>query len=365
MADRVIRTPDVLLAAALLVVTLFAVYVLPAHWIEGRAVDALGIALIVASTLPVLVRRRYPVAALLSCVGAQIAYHALDYAHEALLPVAVVLIYTVSVSTSRISTLALVGVTSLALLAAVAQDGPPGAEVISPLGWFVVAAVTGQAVRMHRAFLAAVTERHVAEERLRIARDLHDVLAHNIVVINSHAGVAAHLLDERADDPALAPIARSLHTVADASSGVLAELRRTLDVLRGNEVDARQPTPDLAGLADLATVTKSAGVAVEVETRGEARPLGSAVEVTLYRIAQEALTNVVKHAQARHAHVLLEYGTSDVRLTVTDDGRGADGAAPAGYGLVGMAERAHSVGGELAHGNEPAGGFRVTARVPA
>jgi len=359
---------DVLLTAALLVVTLFAVLVLPPHWIQGNRVDAFGVVLIVLSTLPVLVRRRFPVAALAACVPVEIVYHGLDYAHEASLPVAVVLIYTVSASTSRLLALVAVGITSLAVLLTVGltQDRPPGTEVISPLGWFLVALVTGQAVRIHRAYLAESTERRVVEERLRIARDLHDVLAHNIVVINSHAAVAAHLLDERADDPTLAPIAASLHTVADASSGVLSELRTTLDVLRGNEVDDRQPTPGLDRLGDLASVTGAAGVPVDIETRGARRPLGSSVEVTLYRIAQEALTNVVKHAGARSARVLVDYADAEVRLEVSDDGRGVvAGDERGGYGIVGMTERAHAVGGRLDVGNAPEGGFRVVATVPA
>ena len=207
----------------------------------------------------------------------------------------------------------------------------------------------------------------VAEERLRIARDLHDVLAHNIVVINSHAAVAAHLLDGRADDPSLAPIAKSLHTVADASSGVLSELRTTLDVLRSNDVDAeRKPAPGLGQLTELASTTSAAGVPVSVDVVGSPRPVGSAVEVTLFRIAQEALTNVVKHAGARSARVLLSYGDDEVRLEVVDDGRGVTGTQERdGYGIVGMVERAHALGGRLEVGNGSEGGFRVVARVPA
>jgi signal transduction histidine kinase len=364
-----IRATDVLLAGGLLAVTLVAVLVLPPHWVDGRPVDTVGVTLIVLATLPVLVRRQFPALALAACVPVEIVYHAMDYAHEASLPVAVVLIYTMSASTSRLWALVMVALTSLAVLLTVGltQDGPPGVEVISPLGWFVVALVTGQAVRLHRAYLAESTERRVVEERLRIARDLHDVLAHHVVVINSHAAVAAHLLDERADDPSLAPIAASLHTVADASSGVLSELRTTLDVLRGNNVDAdRQPTPRLDRLAELASVTGAAGVAVSVEVRGERRTLGSGVEVNLYRIAQEALTNVVKHAQARSARVVLSYEDDSVSLEVVDDGRGvASIGEDNGYGIVGMIERAHSLGGRLDTGNRPEGGFRVVATVPA
>lgn len=363
-----IRASDVALAGAVLVLSLLAVLTLPQSWLEGRPVDALGIGLIVLATLPVLVRRQFPVLALAFCVPVEVVYHALDYSHEVSLLVAVVLIYTVSVRTSRVSALVAVAGTSLAVLLTVGltQDGPPGTEVISPLGWFLVALVTGQAVRLHRAYIAETMERRVVEERLRISRDLHDVLAHHVVVINSHAGVAAHLLDER-DDPSLAPIVSSLHTVADAASGVLSELRTTLDVLRGNEVDAdRQPAPRLDQLDELASVTEAAGVSVSVEVVGERRSLGSGVEVTLYRIAQEALTNVVKHARARSARVVLAYTADDVSLEVIDDGHGAVAADDTGgYGIVGMIERAHALGGRLDVGNGKEGGFRVVATVPA
>jgi signal transduction histidine kinase len=368
-----IRWTDVALTCALLAVSLLAVLVLPEGWIDGRPVDGLGVTLTVLSTLPVLVRRQFPVLALTAFVPLEVLYHAMDYAHEASLPVAVVLIYTVSVHTSRLFALVMVGLAALAVLLTVGltQDGPPGVEVISPLGWFVVALVSGQAVRLHRAYLVESTERRVVEERLRIARDLHDVLAHNIVVINSHAAVAAHLLDERADDPSLAPVAASLHTVADASSGVLSELRTTLDVLRGNDVDTeRQPAPKLDRLAELASTTGATGVSVSVEVVGSPRPVGSGVEVTLYRIAQEALTNVVKHADARVARVVLSYGDDEIRLEVVDDGHGIPNSMPepqqhSGYGIVGMIERAHALGGRLDVGNGPGGGFRVVATVPA
>ena len=254
---------DLLLTAALLILPVAA---LPRDWLDGEELDALGYTLFVLATLPLLIRRRYPIQALLFCVTVQMGYHALNYTHEVMLPVAAILIYTVSLTTSRVSTLAMIGVCVVGVLVTVSfpQDESIGAEVISPLGWFAVAAVGGQAVRLHRGLLAATSERRVAEERLRIARDLHDVLAHHIVVINSHAGVAAHLLDE-GGDPALAPISQSLHTVADASSGALAELRTTLDVLRGNEVDAeRHPTPDLDGLARLVAVATAVGVQVEL-----------------------------------------------------------------------------------------------------
>ena len=348
-----------LLAVSVAVMAVLGATALPTDWLDGHRADWFGLLLLVLSCLPVLVRRRWPVAALLAVVPPQIVYHALDYAHEVALLIAVPLIYTVAVTASRVVMLSALGVTSLSLVATVglSQDGPPGTEVLWPLGWFVAAAVAGQAVRIHRAFLAETAERRVAEERLRIARDLHDVLAHHIVVINSHAAVAAHLLDSRED---LSSVAESLHTIADASSGVLSELRTTLDVLRGNEVDDRQPAPELSRLGELAAAM---GVPVTVTVDGE-RSLPPAVEVTLYRIAQEALTNVVKHADARHAKVVVTCAAAEVRLEVTDDGHGAVVGGRGGYGIVGMTERAQALGGRLTAGNGPDGGFRVVATVP-
>src|SRR4051812_18611682 len=146
---------ELLLTAGLLVLPVAAVLALPREWLDDKQLDALGFSLLVLATLPVLVRRRYPIQALLFCVAVQMVYHALNYTHDIMLPVAVVLIYTVSLTTSRASTLALVGLGVAAVLvsASVPQDGSIGAEMISPLGWFAVAAVGGQAMRLHRALL--------------------------------------------------------------------------------------------------------------------------------------------------------------------------------------------------------------------
>ncbi|AXB47796.1 sensor histidine kinase [Amycolatopsis albispora] len=368
---RRVGLADAALTAALAAVTVLAAWLLPTHWFEGHELDGAGALLLVAQTLPVLVRRWLPLPALLvSCVAA-VPYHAVDYPHEVALPPVMVLLYTVVVSGTRKRTIAtlLPIFLAIALTIGLTQDGPPGVEVAAPLGWLTVATVFGEAVRQHRQYVDSITERaarRVAEERLRIARDLHDVLAHNIVVINAHAGVAAHLLDEERDHPALARIAEPLRTVAEASSKALAELRTTLDVLRGNETDSdRRPTPGLDRLPELVDATRSAGVAVTFSEHGEPRELGPAVEITLYRITQEALTNVVKHATASRATVRLDYLGGRVRLEITDDGRGSTGRRGGGYGIIGMTERAAVLGGRLTAGPGARGGFTVTAELPA
>jgi signal transduction histidine kinase len=353
---------DVLLTGATFAVAVLAAFLMPHGWLDGKKIDGFAVLLLALMTLPVLFRRAWPLAALVGCVVLQVIYHAMDYAHDITLPSAVVLLYAVARSVARPRILVVVAGLGfiVVLVVGLTDDGPPGTEVILPLGWFLAAAVAGQAVRFHHAYFTEVSERRVAEERLRIARDLHDVLAHNIVVINTHAGVAAHLLGE--PDPELAPIAESLRTVAQASSTALAELRTTLDVLRSNDSD-RQPVPGLGQLDDLAESTRAAGVEVSVEVRGVPRALGPTVEVTLYRIAQEALTNVVKHAKAEHAMVCIVYDEHEVRLEVTDDGWGAAGSG-GGYGIVGMTERAGALGGRLVAGSLADGGYRVAATLP-
>ncbi|QFU92821.1 sensor histidine kinase [Amycolatopsis sp. YIM 10] len=370
-SGRRVGPADAALTAALIAVTVLTAWLLPANWFEGRPLDVLGALALVAQALPVLVRRRWPLPALLVGCAAAVPYHAVDYPHEIALPPVMVLLYAAVVTGTRKRTIAtLVPIfLVIALTIGLTQDGPPGVEIAAPLGWLIVATVFGEAVRQHRQYVDGLQERAargVAEERLRIARDLHDVLAHNIVVINAHAGVAAHLLDEDRDNPALARIAAPLRTVAEASSKALAELRTTLDVLRGNETDSdRQPTPGLDRLPELADATRSAGVAVAVEEHGERRELGQAVEITLYRITQEALTNVVKHAEAARATVRLDYRDERVRLEITDDGRGGNGRRGSGYGIIGMTERAAVLGGRLTAGPGTHGGFTVTADLPA
>jgi signal transduction histidine kinase len=182
------------------------------------------------------------------------------------------------------------------------------------------------------------------------------VLAHNISLINVQASVALHLIDEQPDQ-----VRPALTTIKETSRDALHELRTALDLLRRGDEAPLAPTPRLADLDRLLAGVRSSGLDVRLEHDGTPPALSAAVELAAYRIVQEALTNVTRHAQARHVTVRIGYADG-VRVEVTDDGVG--GTAPAGNGITGMRERAEALGGSVETGPRPGGGFRVAARLP-
>jgi signal transduction histidine kinase len=249
--------------------------------------------------------------------------------------------------------------------------GPPNvSRFLGVLAWTLVVVIAGEVTRYHRAYMnearrrVAEAERtreeealrRATEERLRIARELHDVLAHKISLINVQAGAALHRRDPEQAYAALGAI-------KDASKETLRELRTTLGVLR--QVDEAQPlapAPSLDHLDDLVAHTENAGLTVDLTISGDRVPLPSPVDLTAYRIVQEALTNAVRHAGPATATVLVRYDAYRVTVEVADDGRGS-GAAD-GNGIRGMRERATAVGGSLTTANRPGGGFLVHASLP-
>ncbi|MGW6474862.1 sensor histidine kinase [Streptomyces nigra] len=251
--------------------------------------------------------------------------------------------------------------------------GRMGVVGASPL----VAGVVAQAVRHRRAYLAAVEERaaraeesreaearrRVAEERVRIARELHDLVAHQITLANAQAQVAAQFFDIRPDQSRT-----SLRDVVATTGQALDELRATVGLLRqtGDTAEPAEPAPGLARLPELLDTFRRAGLEVAVREEGTVRPLPPGVDLTAYRIVQEALTNVTKHARTGRARIALTWHRDRVTVTVADDGPGGGVAPerPPGYGLIGMRERATAVGGDLSAGRRPEGGFLVTARLP-
>jgi signal transduction histidine kinase len=207
--------------------------------------------------------------------------------------------------------------------------------------------------------------RRVAEERLRIARELHDVIASTFATISVHAGVAAHVLGERPDQAT-----EALRVIKDASSEALGEFRAIFGLLRDGDDCGDEPVSRLDRVDALADKTTQAGVQTRAIIVGTRRTLPTAVDQAAYRIVQESLTNVLRHAGSASARVWLEYDRDGLSVEVEDDGtRQADGAgnAPAarGYGVVGMRERAAGVGGVLEAGPRPEGGFSVRAFLPA
>ncbi|MFB4194156.1 sensor histidine kinase [Streptomyces carpaticus] len=208
------------------------------------------------------------------------------------------------------------------------------------------------------ALRARAAEAAVTAERLRIARELHDMVAHSVGIIAIQAGMGARVIDSR---PAEAR--KALGAIEATSRETLSGLRRMLGTLRRSA--PLDPAPGLADLGRLAAGAGEAGVRVEVRWRGERRPLPADIDLSAFRIVQEAVTNVVRHARTGHCRVTLEFTDAALSVEVTDDGRGADGTARGtGYGLAGMRERAALLGGALTAGPRPEGGYRVRATLP-
>jgi signal transduction histidine kinase len=239
--------------------------------------------------------------------------------------------------------------------------------VLRNVAFCLLALAIGAVVRAQKEAMAravavreADTRRHLGEERLRIAREVHDVVAHAMVAINVQSGVAAHLIDA---DPEQARSA--LREIKATSGEALRDLRATLGVLRGDEDAAPLgPSSGLGDLDELAGALRAAGVDVRLEVE-ELGPVPAAVHAAGYRIVQESLTNVLRHARASRAVVLVAREGGDVRVEVTDDGVGGVGADDgSGNGLRGMAERAAALDGALESGPAPGGGWAVRARLP-
>ncbi|MDT0347194.1 sensor histidine kinase [Streptomyces litchfieldiae] len=247
------------------------------------------------------------------------------------------------------------------------DDGPTEwASDAAMAAWAVAVLAVAELVRIRRESLAReraaqeeAERRRADEERLRIARELHDVLAHSISVINVQAGVGLALLDTDPDQARTA-----LTTIKAASKEALGEVRQVLDTLRAPGAAPRAPAPGLDRLPELADQAGRAGLAVTTHTQGTPAPLPPGADLAAFRIVQEALTNIVRHSGSRTARVLLRYSPDLLELRVDDDGPATGEGSGGGNGLVGMRERAAAFGGTVEAGPRPGGGFRVTARLP-
>jgi len=257
----------------------------------------------------------------------------------------------------------------------VAPTGRPGQEIVERtsllLGWFVAANVAGLVASQHRAYLEQVEQRAVeaertreemalrraGEERLRIARDLHDSLTHSISVVKVQAGIAVHLARKQGEEPSAALLA-----IQEASGAAMRELRATLSVLRSPSEEDRV---GLARVGELAERTRAAGVPVQVTVSGRPPDLPAEVDQAGYRVVQEALTNIARHAGPATAEVHVEYAPAQLTVSVTDDGRAsADQPVTPGVGLHGMRERVTGLGGTLHAARRDEGGFAVRATFP-
>ncbi|MFJ3779062.1 sensor histidine kinase [Streptomyces sp. NPDC090075] len=258
---------------------------------------------------------------------------------------------------------------SIVLLVATGTlDGAPSEPLLfrtlGPTAWLLLPTALGTASRIYRAFLEEEARRRVGDERMRIARDLHDVVAHHLVLAKLQAGAVARLVGPR---PAKAE--QLAIELTGTTTMALSELKATVGLLRraGAPGESAARTPGLAQLHELAATFRSAGLTVAVSEEGVAQPLAAGADLSAYRIVQEALTNVTKHATTTSAAVRLVYLDDRLCISVTNDGsaRNAGPSAPSGgYGLIGMRERARAVGGLLRVGSREQGGFEVVAELP-
>ena len=380
------RTDRRLVADAAIAVAVTAAQLGLAHatlaWNHHHAHPSVGWGadlLLAAGGMVLVVRRRLPVAVLAVALGAALWAGAISHTGMIwLVPIAA--FFNAVIARKRVAAIASLVIGYTVSFWGVWTSGPGHASPAVALGvaaWLIVLLALAEVVRIRSQRAAAIARsredqlrRRASEERMRIARDLHDVLAHNISVINVQAGTALHLMDrqpERARE--------ALTAIHEVSKQALTELRSVLGVLRTADDDApRTPSPGLSQLGDLIHSARSAGLDTGLTVTGDWRELPAEADLGAYRIIQEALTNVARHSSSRAARVQVCYQAGGVRVQVDDDGpaivdgkgSGTNGTPQAaGNGITGMSERAHALAGTLHAGPRSDGGFRVLAFLPA
>jgi signal transduction histidine kinase len=368
------------LAAGIAVLQVVGTSFAQRHQSGFKSLDVFGYLLLVAAPAAVLLRRRWPIAALAAVFAITLSYALLNYPDGPIWLPLVITFGTVLVRGHRVAgyLFLVAGYASFTWLPDAVNDRPAPSiwPIVGLAAWLLLLAAVSELVRNRRAFRLASRERaleaqrsrdeqaqrQASEERLRIARELHDVLAHSISMINVQAGVALELIDQRPEQARTA-----LAAIKRASKDALVEVQAVLGSLRqAGEHVPRTPAAGLADLDGLVQRAEAAGLTVRVEVTGEPVALPAGVELAGFRIVQEALTNVVRHARASTATVLVHYGTDGLGIEVDDDGRGRPGSTTAngGNGIPGMRERADALGGQLSAAPKTGGGFRVQATLP-
>jgi signal transduction histidine kinase len=346
---------------------------------DARTLDALGYALLIAGPAVAILRRHFPVPVLIAVASITLGYLSLGYPYGPIFLSLIGAVFSAVLSGHRRAAWATVGLGFVGYAALTytidAGHGSPPLRLAGVFAWLLVVIVVAELVRSQRERFAEAMRmraeegrRRASEERLGFARELHDVLAHNISLINVQAGVALHLIDTQPEQARAA-----LAAIKDASKETLRELRATLGVLRQvDEGVPRAPAPSLARLDELIARLGVAGLTVRTRIEGAPVPLPARVDLAAYRIVQEALTNVYRHAGPVTATVEIGYAEDELVIQVDNDagatgaviGNAAAGLPSTGTGIAGMRERAETLGGELSAGPRPGGGFRVRARLP-
>jgi signal transduction histidine kinase len=352
----------------------------PAHQNPWLSLLVLGV------TLVFLARRRFPMTVCLFLTAATVTLATSGAPYDSYGPFAMMFaLYTVATTRSgRITTLASAGVLAVALTILTSLHYPPSVTALSGVAIGVAPSLTGYAVRQQRQYrtaMAAVRARKIeaevtsrmAEERLRIARELHDVVAHALSLITVQAGVAVFRQHE-ADQ-----MRATLTAIEETGRSAMIDMRQLLGVLRGTPTSTpdtgelptpdREPVPDLPDLGALISQAAQAGLRITLREEGQRRVIPAAVGLAVYRIVQESLTNILRHARTTSGSVLLSFDPHQVAVTIANppppDGLPPAPTSPPGHGLRGMAERAALFGGTFSAGPATDGGFTVAARFPA
>ena len=337
---------------------------------ERDALDGLAILLLLVGPAALVARRRCPVAVLAVVLATTLLFMVLGYAYGPVILSAIIGIYTAVTSGRRWAAwigAVLLYVVHMAYRVAY-DDSPPSLVGAFAVGaWLLLIVIGAEVARAYqeRAAERALVEqeearRRASDERLRIARELHDVLAHHISLMNVQAGVGLHLMDRQ---PGQARTA--LTAIEAASREAMGELRSALDILRRpDEAAPRAPAPSLSRLDSLQMRAAAAGLEVRIEQEGQQRELGAAIESAAYRVVQESVTNVIRHAGATESTVHLVFGDDELAITVEDNGTQLKDTVRPGNGLGGMRERVEALGGRFEAGPLPMRGFRVRAWLP-
>jgi signal transduction histidine kinase len=372
--DRRTLVYDVVIAVGATALALSVFFAIVASIRGGTEIP--GVALVVVHNLSLAFRRLRPVHVVVVQLITGLAVASLS------LPVEVlgvgILIGTYTLASQRAPRISLPALGAIELSALTAQQiSGHDPDVSTQVGNAIVLAVAwflGNSVYARRIYADELERRNeelrrtrddlaravVSEERLRIARELHDIVAHSLSMIAVQSGVGVHVIDSRPEDAK-----RSLQIIEEASKSALAEIRRVLGLLRKDDADTSlDPAPRLRDIDALIERISATGPHVELQLEGDISALPPGADLAAFRVVQEALTNVVKHANSARARVVITRSPTQLRVEVVDDGNGASRPSTGGQGLIGMRERVELFGGEFEAGSLPEGGFRVDARIP-
>jgi signal transduction histidine kinase len=365
---------DVALALIVGAIAIVGTYFVGQNQPDHRSLDAIAFALLATGAAALIFRRQYPGWVLLFANGITLLYLLLDYPKGPFFLTTYIAFFTAVMQGRRLLAWAVLAAEFVLFPWSPyflgIEPAPTSTGLFGLAGWLLVLATVAEIAHIRQQRMMRIREeearRRAGEERLRIARELHDVLGHNISLISVQAGVALHLMDKQPEQARVA-----LSVIRDASKEALRELRSVLDVLRQVHEEApRSPSSGLASLSDLISRAAEAGLQVHTEVSGDLKGVPASVDLTAFRIIQEALTNVMRHSGQTSSRVHVTCNEQELTLRIDNEvgseasRNGIEHGIKLGQGILGMKERATALGGVVEAGLRPDGGFRVFARLP-